>query len=52
MVKVFELIRHIAPYDSSVLIIGESGRKELIANAIHYHSPARPCLSSRSVAPP
>jgi len=40
MVKVFELIRHIAPYDSSVLIIGESGTgKELIANAIHFHSP-------------
>ncbi len=40
MVKVFDLIRHIAPYDSSVLIIGESGTgKELIANAIHYHSP-------------
>lgn len=40
MVKVFDLIRHIAPYDSSVLIIGESGTgKELIANAIHYNSP-------------
>ncbi len=40
MVKIFELIRHIASYDSSVLIIGESGTgKELIANAIHYHSP-------------
>ncbi len=40
MVKIFELIRHIAPYDSSVLIIGESGTgKELIANAIHYKSP-------------
>jgi DNA-binding NtrC family response regulator len=40
MVKVFELIHHIAPYDSSVLIIGESGTgKELIANAIHYNSP-------------
>jgi len=40
MVKIFELIHHIAPYDSSVLIIGESGTgKELIANAIHYHSP-------------
>ncbi len=40
MVKVFELIQHIAPYDSSVLILGESGTgKELIANAIHYHSP-------------
>jgi len=40
MVKIFELIEHIAPYDSSVLIIGESGTgKELIANAIHYNSP-------------
>jgi DNA-binding NtrC family response regulator len=40
MVKIFELIRHIAPYDSSVLIIGESGTgKELIANAIQYNSP-------------
>jgi DNA-binding NtrC family response regulator len=40
MVKVFELIQHIAPYDSSVLIIGESGTgKELIANAIHFNSP-------------
>jgi len=40
MIKVFELIRHIAAYDSSVLIIGESGTgKELIANAIHYNSP-------------
>jgi DNA-binding NtrC family response regulator len=40
MLKIFELIRHIAPYDSSVLIIGESGTgKELIANAIHYNSP-------------
>jgi two-component system, NtrC family, response regulator HydG len=39
MLKVFEVIRHIAPYDSSVLIIGESGTgKELIANAIHSHS--------------
>jgi DNA-binding NtrC family response regulator len=40
MIKIFELIRHIAPYDSSVLIMGESGTgKELIANAIHYNSP-------------
>ncbi|MDI7259899.1 MAG: sigma-54 dependent transcriptional regulator [Thermodesulfobacteriota bacterium] len=40
MVKIFELIHHIAPYDSSVLITGESGTgKELIANAIHYNSP-------------
>ena len=40
MIKIFELIQHIAPYDSSVLIIGESGTgKEMIANAIHYSSP-------------
>jgi DNA-binding NtrC family response regulator len=40
MLKIFELIDHIAPYDSSVLIIGESGTgKELIANSIHYRSP-------------
>jgi two-component system, NtrC family, response regulator HydG len=40
MVKVFELVHHISPYDSSVLIVGDSGTgKELIANAIHYHSP-------------
>ncbi len=40
MTQIFDLIRHIAPYDSSVLILGESGTgKELIANAIHYHSP-------------
>ncbi len=40
MVKLFDLIEHIAPYDSSVLIIGESGTgKELFANAIHYNSP-------------
>jgi DNA-binding NtrC family response regulator len=40
MVSVFELIRHIAPYDSSVLIVGESGTgKELIAHAIHFNSP-------------
>ena len=43
MVKIFELIDHIAPYDSSVLIIGESGTgKELIANSIHYRSPRAP----------
>src|SRR4030043_2372319 len=40
MVKIFALIKHIAPYATSVLIIGESGTgKELIANAIHYKSP-------------
>jgi len=40
MVSIFELTRHIAPYESSVLIIGESGTgKELIAHAIHFNSP-------------
>ncbi len=40
MVSIFELIRHVAAYDSSVLIVGESGTgKELIANAIHDNSP-------------
>jgi transcriptional regulator with PAS, ATPase and Fis domain len=39
MVKIFELIDHIAPYDSSVLIIGESGTgKELLARLIHANS--------------
>ncbi|MFI5165586.1 MAG: sigma-54-dependent transcriptional regulator [Thermoanaerobaculales bacterium] len=40
MQKVFERVRVVAPAPSTVLIIGESGSgKELIANAIHEHSP-------------
>ena len=40
MKRVFELIRQVAKWDTTVLIRGESGTgKELIANAIHYNSP-------------
>ena len=40
MRKVFEQIRLVSKWDSTVLIRGESGTgKELIANAIHYNSP-------------
>jgi len=40
MKKLFEVIRNIATYDSTVLIQGESGTgKELVACAIHYESP-------------
>lgn len=40
MKKVFELIRQVAKWNTTVLIRGESGTgKELIANAIHYNSP-------------
>jgi len=39
MLKVFETIRKIADYDTSVLITGESGTgKEVIAKAVHYNS--------------
>ncbi len=42
MAKVFELIRKVAPTDSTVLIGGESGTgKELAAQAIHLGSPRR-----------
>ena len=40
MKRVFELVRQVAKWDTTVLIRGESGTgKELIANAIHYNSP-------------
>ena len=40
MRRVFELVRQVAKWDTTVLIRGESGTgKELIANAIHYNSP-------------
>lgn len=42
MHRVFEIIRLVAPTDMSVLVEGETGTgKELVANAIHYHSPRR-----------
>jgi Nif-specific regulatory protein len=40
MRKVFEQVRQVAKWNTTVLIRGESGTgKELIANAIHYNSP-------------
>jgi len=37
---IFEQVRQVAKWDTTVLIRGESGTgKELIANAIHYNSP-------------
>ena len=40
MHKVFEVIRMVAPTDSSVVVEGETGTgKELVASAIHYQSP-------------
>ncbi len=39
MMRIFELIRRIAPTGSNVLVTGESGTgKELVAKAIHYNS--------------
>ena len=39
MLQIFETIRKISDYDTSVLITGESGTgKELVAKAIHYNS--------------
>lgn len=39
MLKIFEIVRKVAPYKSTVLITGESGTgKELVAKAIHYNS--------------
>ena len=40
MHKVFEVIRMVAPTDSSVVVEGETGTgKELVASAIHFQSP-------------
>ncbi len=40
MRRVFEQVRQVGKWDTTVLIRGESGTgKELIANAIHYNSP-------------
>lgn len=40
MRRIFEQIRQVAKWNTTVLIRGESGTgKELIANAIHYNSP-------------
>jgi Nif-specific regulatory protein len=40
MQKVFEMVRQVSKWSTTVLIRGESGTgKELIANAVHYNSP-------------
>jgi Nif-specific regulatory protein len=40
MKRIFESVRQVAKWNTTVLIRGESGTgKELIANAIHYNSP-------------
>ncbi len=42
MIKVFEVVKRVAPTKASVLITGESGvGKELIANALHNLSPRK-----------
>ncbi len=42
MLEVFEIIKKISAYHTTVLIQGESGTgKELVARAIHYNSPRR-----------
>lgn len=42
MLEIFDTIRKIAEYKTTVLITGESGSgKELIARAIHYNSPRK-----------
>jgi len=39
MLKIFEMIKKVAPYKSTILITGESGTgKELVARALHFNS--------------
>jgi formate hydrogenlyase transcriptional activator len=40
LIRVLEVVKKVAPYDSTVLVLGETGTgKELIAQAIHRGSP-------------
>jgi two-component system response regulator AtoC len=44
MLNIFEVIKKVAPYKSTILITGESGTgKELIARALHYNSDRSQC---------
>ncbi len=44
MQNIFEVIKKVAPYKSTILITGESGTgKELIARALHYSSDRSQC---------
>lgn len=55
MLRVFELIRQVAPLDTSVLILGETGTgKEGVANCIHKLSPrkAKPFVKVNCAALP
>jgi len=39
MLKIFDIIKKVAPYKSTILITGESGTgKELVARALHFNS--------------
>ncbi|ACU57618.1 sigma-54-dependent transcriptional regulator [Chitinophaga pinensis] len=55
MQRVFELIRQVAPLDTSVLVLGETGTgKEGVANCIHHLSPrkAKPFVKVNCAALP
>ena len=55
MRRIFEQIRQVAKWTTTVLIRGESGTgKELVANAIHYNSPrsSRPFIKLNCAALP
>ncbi len=55
MTMVFEQVRQVAKWNTTVLVRGESGTgKELVANAIHYNSPraSRPFVKLNCAALP
>ena len=53
MSQIYEQIKKIAQSKASVLIQGESGTgKELVARAIHYHSPAVSCTTTKLLTTP